>query len=145
MILQSRLLVDTVQIRPDHRVLILNSAADAFVEHVAQAVRTGTITLAEDNIAVAKKALDILDVSRTTEATSLQVQHTAFHNYTLHHPAGTMDVAVMNLLYQPANARVLFGGQAPYQALRPGGEPYVGGGTGRGILSMNKATPTHTV
>src|SRR6266480_108306 len=57
MLLQSRLLVSTVQLAPDNRVLFLNSAADSFVSSVAGQLATGTITLAEDNIASLHAAL----------------------------------------------------------------------------------------
>ena len=45
MLLQTRLLADTIQLAPDNRVLFLNSAADPFVSSVAGQLGTGTITL----------------------------------------------------------------------------------------------------
>ena len=51
MTLQPHLLSDTIQISPDNHILILNSAADPYAPIAAQQLTTGTITLAEDNIA----------------------------------------------------------------------------------------------
>ena len=131
MILQSCLLCDTVQLAAHDHVLILNSAADPFVQRAAQDLRGGTITLAEDNIATAGAILSSF-INRP------DVQHFAFHDYILHHPAETMDVAVMNLLYQPGNAWILHGLQTAAFALRAGSRLYVMGAKDRGILSTAK-------
>ncbi len=120
MLLPSRLLADTAQLAPDNQVLFLNSAADPFVSLVARQLTTGTITLAEDNIA------------------SLHVGLQDFHEYTLREPAATMDVAIMNLLYQPGNAWTLYGLQLAAYALKPGGRLYVVGAKDRGVLSIAK-------
>src|SRR5437588_7216791 len=135
MLLQSRLLASTVQLAPDNRVLFLNSAADPFVSAVAGQLDSGTITLAEDNIASLQAAL------QETERNGLTANHlrqVAFHEYTLREPAATMDVAIMNLLYQPGNLWVLYGLQVASYALKPGGRLYVVGARDRGVLSIAK-------
>ena len=135
MLLQSRLLADTVQLAPDNRVLFLNSAADPFVSSVAGQLGTGTITLAEDNIASLHAALQ--EAERNGLAAN-HLRHVAFHEYTLREPAATMDVAIMNLLYQPSNIWMLYGLQVASYALKPGGRLYVVGARDRGVLSIAK-------
>jgi 16S rRNA (guanine1207-N2)-methyltransferase len=135
MLLPSRLLADTVQLAPDNQVLFLNSAADPFVSLVARQLTTGAITLAEDNIASLHVAL------QEAEHIGLhanRLRHVAFHEYTLREPAATMDVAIMNLLYQPGNAWTLYGLQMAAYALKPGGRLYVVGAKDRGVLSIAK-------
>jgi len=135
MLLQSRLLVSTVQLAPDNRVLFLNSAADSFVSSVAGQLATGTITLAEDNIASLHAALQ--KAERIGLAAN-HLRHVAFHEYTLREPAATVDVAIMNLLYQPGNIWVLYGLQVASYALKPGGRLYMVGARDRGVLSIAK-------
>jgi 16S rRNA (guanine1207-N2)-methyltransferase len=135
MLLQTRLLADTIQLAPDNRVLFLNSAADPFVSSVAGQLGTGTITLAEDNIASLYAALQ---EAERNGLTANHLRHVAFHEYTLREPAATMDVAIMNLLYQPGNIWVLFGLQVASYALKPGGCLYVVGARDRGVLSIAK-------
>ncbi len=131
--LQSHLLHDTVQLAASDQVLVLNSAADPFVPLAIQHLTTGMITLAEDNIATVQHVME-----RLSPAQRVHVEHVAFHDYTLRHAADTMDIAVLNLLYQPSNAWMLYGiGLARY-ALRPGGQLYVTGAKERGILTMAK-------
>jgi 16S rRNA (guanine1207-N2)-methyltransferase len=129
MLLQSCLLCETVQLAASDHVLLLNSAADPFVPLAAQHISTGTITLAEDNIATVKALL-------TTS--SANMRHVAFHDYILHYPAATIDVAAMNLLYQPSNAWMYYGLQVALYALRVGGRLYVAGAKDRGILTVAK-------
>ena len=64
MTLQPHLLSDTIQISPDNHILILNSAADPYVPIAAQQLTTGTITLAEDNIASLHKIEKILSSNK---------------------------------------------------------------------------------
>src|SRR6266480_1647218 len=135
MLLQSRLLADTVQLAPDNRVLFLNSAADPFVSLVARQLGTGTITLAEDNIASLQAALQ---EAERNGLTANHLRQVAFHEYTLREPAATMDVAIMNLLYQLGNLWVLYGLQVASYALKPGGRLYVVGARDRGVLSIAK-------
>src|SRR6266536_4926662 len=135
MLLQSRLLAGTVQLAPDNRVLFLNSAADSFVSSVAGQLATGTITLAEDNIASLHAALQ--KAERIGLAAN-HLRHVAFHEYTLREPAATVDVAIMNLLYQPGNIWVLYGLQVASYALKPGGRLYMVGARDRGVLSIAK-------
>jgi len=135
MLLQSRLLADTVQLAPDNRVLFLNSAADPFVSSVAGQLGTGTITLAEDNIASLQAALQEAERNGLTADHLRQV---AFHEYALREPAATMDVAIMNLLYQPGNIWLLYGLQVASYALKPGSCLYVVGARDRGVLSIAK-------
>ncbi len=135
MLLQSRLLAGTVQLAPDNRVLFLNSAADPFVSSVAGQLGTGTIMLAEDNIASLQAALQ---EAERNGLQANQLRQVAFHEYTLREPAATMDVAIMNLLYQPGNIWVLYGLQVASYALKPGGCLYVVGAKDRGVLSIAK-------
>jgi 16S rRNA (guanine1207-N2)-methyltransferase len=127
--LPSRLLADTLQIHAQDRVLILNSAANPFVEQIAQQGISGSITLAEDNVAMAQTVVAIAPA---------RVHHVAYHNYTLQQPATTIDVAVMDLLYQPGKAWVQYGLQVALYALKPGGRLYVVGAKDRGIMSTGK-------
>ena len=130
--LPSRLLADTVQLAADNQVLILNSAADPFVPIAAQQLSTGAITLAEDNIANLQAAQTALaQIQRTST-------HIALHKYIAHSPPATMDVAVMNLLYQASNAWVAYELQLAAYALKPGRLLYVVGAKDRGVLSVAK-------
>src|SRR2546426_6332402 len=120
--LHSSLLTETVQLAVDDQMLILNSAADPFVRVAAQQLSAGTITLAEDNIA----ALQGYQGNRggppyaAPPSTPLSYDGFAvpgypniwwvpFHQYISRYPQATMDVAVMNLLYQGSNAWVMYG------------------------------------
>ena len=132
MLLPPYLLCDTVQLSTHNSVLVLNSASDAFVQQTIHNENSEMLILAEDNIAAAKA----VELSSLHSRTSLQ--HTAFHDYTLHHQPGTIDVAVMNLLYQPGTAWIIHGLQIAAYALRPGGLLYVAGAKDRGILSTTK-------
>jgi 16S rRNA (guanine1207-N2)-methyltransferase len=127
--LQSRLLADTVQIRDTDHVLILNSAADPFVVQMAEHTSVGSITLAEDNVAAAQALQRCVTSS---------IRHVAFHNYILQHQASNVDLAIMDLLYQPGNTWMYYGLQVALYALRPGGYLYVVGAKDRGILSTGK-------
>ncbi len=142
MILPSQLLSDTVQLAANQRVLILNSAADPFVPMAAQQIKSGEIILAEDNIAnLGRNELGLYgrDKSGTYgHDKSGLYRHIAFHEYILREPPATMDVAVMNMLYQPSNAWMLYGLQLARYALKVGGRLYVVGAKDRGVLSMAK-------
>ena len=135
MLLQSRLLADTVELSSDNQVLFLNSAADPFVSLAALQLERGTIMLAEDNIASLQAALE--EAERNGLAAN-HLRHVPFHEYTLREPAGTRDVAIMNLLYQPGNTWVLYGLQVAFYALKPGGRLYVVGAKDRGVLTIAK-------
>ena len=89
------------------------------------------ITLAEDNIASLHEA----------EQQSLplhNLRHVPFHEYALKEPPATMDIAIMNLLYQPAKAWMIYALQVANYALKPGARLYVVGAKDRGILSIAK-------
>src|SRR5437588_4958882 len=135
MLLPSHLLADTVQLIPDNQVLSLNSAADPFVSLVARQLTTGTIMLAEDNIASLHLALQEAERNGFHPG---QLRHVAFHEYTLREQPATMYVAIMNLLYQPGNRWILYGLQVAAYALKPGGRLYVVGAKDRGVLSIAK-------
>src|SRR6266487_792728 len=128
--LQPHLLSETIQISPDNHILILNSAADPYVPIAAQQLTTGTITLAEDNIASLHKIEKILS--------SNKLRHVAFHEYALKEPPETIDIAIMNLLYQPAKAWMIYAIQIAAYTLKPGARLYVIGAKDRGILSIAK-------
>ncbi len=128
--LQSCLLCDTVQLATNDTLLVLNSTADPFVADALRQLRTGTVILAEDNIATLS--------TYSTSTHAQHVRHTAFHNYMLHSSGASIDVAVMNLLYQPGKAWILYGLQVAFLALKQGGRLYVTGAKDRGILSIGK-------
>ncbi|GCE18606.1 methyltransferase [Dictyobacter kobayashii] len=130
MMLQSRLLSDFVQFNTTDQVLILNSAADPFGTLALQRLTTGSLLIAEDNIAT-------LGVFKAHNAAA-SVRCVAFHDYILHHSPETVHVAVMNLLYQPGNIWMFYGLSVAAFALKPGGKLYVAGAKDRGILTMAK-------
>jgi len=70
--------------------------------------------------------------------TQLRVRHVPFHEYTLREAPATIDVAILNLLYQPSNAWMIYGLQVAACALKPGGRLYVVGAKDRGVLSIAK-------
>lgn len=135
----SCLLCDTVLLRAGDALLVLNSAADPFVPFASQQLHAETITLAEDNVAVLQKVYCTLaDLHKVPQYSLSRLQHVPFHDYLLHQPANTHDIAVMNLLYQPANAWSLYGLHSALVALKPGGRLYVIGAKDRGILTVAK-------
>jgi len=139
--LQSRLLADTVQLAPAQHVLFLNSAANPFVMLAVQHLSAGVITLAEDNIAALHTALKEAQggaLATASVAPADNLRHVAFHEYRLREPAATMDVAIMDLLYQPNNAWMMLGLELAAYALKAGGRLYVVGAKERGILTMAK-------
>ncbi|WP_160145774.1 methyltransferase [Dictyobacter aurantiacus] len=109
---------------------MLNSAADPFVIQARPRLTTGCLCLAEDNIAT----LGALKV----HASGSSVRAVPFHDYILHHSPETMDVAAMNLLYQPGNVWMFYGLSVAAFALKVGGKLYVAGAKDRGILTMAK-------
>ncbi len=125
--LQTCLLCETVQFTANTTLLVLNSAADPFVAHAQKQLRKGTIMLAEDNITT---------LNAYKQATN--VRHAAFHDYIFHSSELPVDVVVMNLLYQPSKAWILYGLQVAAHALKTGGKLYVTGAKDRGILSIGK-------
>jgi 16S rRNA (guanine1207-N2)-methyltransferase len=132
MSLPSCLFCDTVPVIAHNTMLILNSASDPFMQRITQSGTRQKLLLAEDNIAAAKA----VEVSLRDNKTALQ--HVAFHDFILHQQPGTVDVAVMNLLYQSGTAWIVHGLQLAAYALRPGGRLYVTGAKERGILSTTK-------
>ncbi len=137
--LHSSLFDKTVQLAIDDRLLVLNSAADAFVPLAAQRIPVGELVLAEDNIAALRKAQKALQGDRYKTS---RARHIPFHEYTLHEAPATMHVALMNILYQPGNAWMQYGLQLAAYALKPGGRLYVQGAKDRGILSLAKHMQT---
>src|SRR6266702_2040480 len=140
--LHSSLLHETVQLAIDDRVLILNSAADPFVLEAAQRLSAGELILAEDNLASLQQFNKLVgaDLSRPTPIyrPQLRVRHVPFHEYTLHEAPATIDVVILNMLYQPSNAWMIYGLQIAAYALNPGGRLYVVGAKDRGVLSIAK-------
>lgn len=161
--LQSQLLAKTVQLAPGAHVLFLNSAADPFVPLAVQQVPTGTITLAEDNVAalrtsapgrgydraygrVGTRFIAPLDTSASDVPVNItpanpshntpSIRHVAFHEYTSCEPAATIDCAIMNILYQPGNAWIHYSLALAAYALKPGGSLYVIGAKERGIVTI---------
>ena len=127
--LYASLLYDFVQFNAADHVLILNSAADPFVPLAARGLTAGTLLLAEDNIAT---------LSSVLRSFPTRVQHEAYHDYMLHHAPATIDIAAMNILYQPANSWMFYGLQVAAFALKPSGRLYVSGPKDRGILTIAK-------
>ena len=125
--LQSCLLCETVQLTTTNTVLVLNSAADPFVASAQQQVRKGQVILAEDNI-----------TTLNAYKQAANVRHAAFHDYILHSSAASVDVAVLNLLYQPSKAWILYGLSVAAHVLKQEGRLYVLGAKDRGILSIGK-------
>ncbi len=131
--LHTCLLCETIRPAIDDHILILNSAEDPFVKVVAQQIPTGKLILAEDNIV----ALSQYEQSRERNQPGAYC-HIPFHEYTLHEAPATMNVAAMNILYQPGNAWINYGLQVAMYALKPGGHLYATGAKDRGILSVAK-------
>lgn len=137
--LHSSLFNETVQLAIDDRLLVLNSAADPFVPVAAQRIPAGELVLAEDNIAALRNTQKVLQSDRFK---TFRAHHVPFHEYTLYEPPATCNVALMNILYQPANAWMQHGLQLAAYALKPGGRLYVQGAKDRGILSLAKHMQT---
>lgn len=133
--LQSSLFNETVRLAIDDRLLVLNSAADPFVPVAAQRIPAGELVLAEDNIAALRNAQKVLQSDRFK---TFRARHVPFHEYTLYEPPATCNVALMNILYQPANAWMQHGLQLAAYVLKPGGRLYVQGAKDRGILTLAK-------
>jgi 16S rRNA (guanine1207-N2)-methyltransferase len=131
--IQPCLLCETVQPAIDDHVLILNSAQDPFPKLAGQQIPRGKLLLAEDNIA----ALSQFEQSREQNSPGAY-RHIPFHEYTLHEAPATIDVAAMNILYQPGNTWINYGLQLAMYALKPAGHLYVTGAKDRGILSVAK-------
>ncbi|GAC1560359.1 MAG: hypothetical protein NVS2B2_21660 [Ktedonobacteraceae bacterium] len=125
--LQSCLLCETVQLTTHATLLVLNSAADPFVALAQKQLRKGIIILAEDNI-----------ITLTAYKQAANMHTTAFHDYISHPSVTPVDVAIMNLLYQPSKAWILYGLQVAAHALKTGGRLYVTGAKDRGVLSIGK-------
>lgn len=138
--LQSQLLVDTIQFKTSDTLLLLNSAADPLAAHALQRLHAGTLTLAEDNIVNIERLMQ--GSRRASAAPPPRVRHVPFHDYILHHPAANTDIAAMNLLYQPGNNWMRYGLHLAAYALRPQGRLYVVGAKERGILTMAKHMQT---
>jgi 16S rRNA (guanine1207-N2)-methyltransferase len=93
------------------------------------------LVLAEDNVAAYAQAQMVL---RDLGLPGIRLRHFAFHEYGQHEAPATMDVAVMNILYQPGNAWMQYGVQLAAYALKSGGRLYIEGAKDRGILSLGK-------
>ena len=126
MLLQNRLLCEYVQFTATDHLLMLNSVLDPFVTLARQRLVDGHLYLAEDNVA----ALAGFDPACQ--------RCFAFHTYIVYQPADLMDVAAMNLLYQPSNAWMFYGLSVAAFALKHGGRLYVAGAKDRGVLTVAK-------
>jgi 16S rRNA (guanine1207-N2)-methyltransferase len=129
------LLAEAVQYNPGERLLVINSASDPCVPHLARQAGAGEIVLAEDSVAAYAHAQTALQGLSKTNTLCRQV---AFHEYAQHEAPATVDVAVMNILYQPNNAWMHYGVQLAAYALKSGGRLYIEGAKDRGILSLGK-------
>lgn len=129
------LLAQTLRCTLNERAVVLNSASDPCVASLAEQLGAGELVLAEDNIAAWEQA--------ATRAQKMGGQyallrHVPFHEYAAHKASATMDVAVMNILYQPNNAWMRYGVRLAAYALKEGGLLYVEGAKDRGILSLGR-------
>jgi 16S rRNA (guanine1207-N2)-methyltransferase len=129
--LPSHLLSETVRLTHGSQVLILNSAANPFVQVAAKQPGIGPIMLAEDNVAALQSFQSALEREQG-------IHHTPFHKYISVQPPAAIDVAIMDLLYQPGNAWMDYGLRVAVYALKPGGSLYVVGAKDRGVLSIAK-------
>lgn len=127
--LQSRLLCDDVVFGPHDHLLVINSADDPFVLFVLPRLKDGELILAEDNVAT---------LERYARSFSGLFRYVPVHDYIVQQSPATMDVAVMNLLYQPSNVWMLYGLSVAAFALKVGGRFYVTGAKDRGIISFAK-------
>jgi 16S rRNA (guanine1207-N2)-methyltransferase len=135
----SCLLCGVVPLVSGNTLLVLNSAGDPFVPFINQHLHTEMITLAEDNIAILQEVRrNLAGLSKEHQHSLPRIQHMAFHDAILQGSTSAHDIAVMNLLYQPANAWSLYGLRLALVALKPGGSLYVTGAKDRGILTMAK-------
>jgi 16S rRNA (guanine1207-N2)-methyltransferase len=129
------LLAQTVRCAIDEHVVMINSASDPCVARLAEQLSAGELVLAEDNLAAWERARAVVQqMGRTAQ----QFRHVAFHEYPAREAAATMDVAVMNILYQPSNAWIHYGLRLAAYALKEGGRLYIEGAKDRGILSVGK-------
>lgn len=129
------LLAHTTRCAIDEHAVVLNSASDPCVPRLAEQLSAGKLLLAEDNIAAwgqARAAVQKMGGPGT------QFRHVAFHEYSSREAPATMDVAVMNILYQPNNAWMHYGVRLAAYALKNGGRLYVEGAKDRGILSLGR-------
>ncbi len=129
------LLTGTLRCAIDERVLILNSAADPCVPHLAGQLSAGELLLAEDNISACGRARAAIG---NLGKPGPRLRQVAFHEYTSREAPATMDVAVMNILYQPNNAWMQYGVELAAYALKSGGRLYIEGAKDRGILSLGR-------
>lgn len=129
------LLPNILQCAPNERVLILNSAADPCVPHLAHQLSNGELVLAEDNLAASGQALAAMTQLGKSR---LRIRQLDFHAYSSHEASATMDTAVMSILYQPNNAWMWYGVQLAAYALKAGGRLYLEGAKDRGIVSLGK-------
>lgn len=129
------LLTDTLHCAIDERVLLLNSASDPCVAVLAQQLSAGELVLAEDNVAAFAQAQAAIKGAGEVGPLFRQL---AFHEYAQREAPAIMDVAVMNILYQPNNAWMRYGIQLAAYALKDGGRLYIEGAKERGILSLGK-------
>jgi len=127
------LLTQTLHCTVDERAVVLNSAADPCVLHLAGQSGPEELVLAEDHIGAWEQAWE---GARRLGRQRTQFRHVPFHEYALHELPACMDVAVMNILYQPNNAWMRYGVRLALSALKNGGRLYVEGAKDRGILSL---------
>jgi 16S rRNA (guanine1207-N2)-methyltransferase len=128
-------ITDLLHCSSHEHVVILNSAADPSIARLAQQLVEGELLLAEDSLAAARLARQAVQQAGRS---ALRLREVAFHEYTLHEAAATMDTAILNILYQPNNAWMHYAIQLAAYALKPGGQLYVEGAKDRGILSLGK-------
>lgn len=126
---------ETLHLKKDERVLVLNSAPDPSIPWLVQQLSQGELLLAEDSLAAEKLARSAVE---RTGVSRKRLRLVAFHEYTRHEAPAVMDTALLNILYQPNNAWMHYALQVAAYALKPGGRLYITGAKDRGILSLGK-------
>jgi 16S rRNA (guanine1207-N2)-methyltransferase len=129
------LLAQTLRCALNANAVIVNSAADPCVLQLAEQVGAGEVVLAEDNVAAREQAWTGMYHPGRQHA---RLRHVPFHNYTACEAPATMDVAAMNILYQPDNTWMRYGVHLAAYALKAGGRLYIEGAKDRGILSLGR-------
>ncbi|HEY1351188.1 MAG TPA: class I SAM-dependent methyltransferase [Ktedonobacteraceae bacterium] len=129
------LLAQTLHCALNEHAVIVNSAADPCVLPLAEQVGAGEMVLAEDNVAAWERAWTGVHQPRRQR---LCLRHVPLHEYAACEAPATMELAAMNIVYQPDNTWMRYGVRLAAYALKVGGRLYVEGAKDRGILSLGR-------
>jgi 16S rRNA (guanine1207-N2)-methyltransferase len=111
----------------------MNNPVDADVSHPSPTYKTVGADSSRPT-PIYRPPADLREPARS----QLRVKHIPFHEYTLCESPATIDVAILNILYQPGNAWMIYGILLATYALKPGGRLYVVGAKDRGVLYIAK-------